>query len=478
MNNVSKRFLSLLFAAMMVFSAVYAAPELSNVLVAEAASAKAVDLSKAKVKVVSAVAYNGKEQTPAVKVTVGKTTLKEGKDYTVRYSSNKAIGKAKITITAKKLTGYTGTKTVTFKILPAKVKGVNAVSSGKKVTVSWNAVKGADGYVVYSYNTKTKKYKKLATVQKRTASVKTLSGKFRFAVKAYKKVGKTTYYSAAYSSGAKAVAAPSRVSSLAVSYPSKNSVKLTWKKAKKADGYSVYYYNRELKEYVLVANTKKTAYTLKNLDNGTYSFCVRAYLLSGSKKIFAENSPLKKATLKNAGFKANEVNRIFESGNYQMKFAFISEEYGDIGEGVYAIKKNGDSAIQMRAENIVMRLVYDKSKDKTYAVAYGMTFLLSKDMLGADMFTGMYFSRAEFESITSSLERLDGKLLLVNNLREKDGDIYKYYFDGNKFVAVDDDLDEAGVDIRIYELTEKVDEKLFEYSRIAIPISDFSGIFN
>ena len=470
MKNISKRILSVLFAAMMVFSAFYAVPELSGVLVAEAAVSK-TDLSKATVKVVSSVAYNGKEQTPAVTVTVGKKTLKQGRDYTVSYSSNKAVGKAKVTVTAKRFSAYSGEKTVTFKILPAKVTGVSAVSSGKKVTVSWNAVKGADGYVVYSYNTKTKKYKKLSSVQKTSVSVKSSSSSLRFAVKAYKKVGKTTYYSAAYSSRVKAVEGPARVTSLSVSYPSKSSVKLTWKKAKKAEGYSVYYYNRELKEYVLVKNTKKTTYTLKNLDNGSYSFCVRAYLTSGSKKVHSANSPLKKATLKKAGFKIDAVNKIFESRNYQVTFSTDDPDLGE-SEVTFASKKNGDFAVKANIDGVSARIIYVKKTDKTYMVMLGTTFSVSDEFIGADLFSSPYFGGIKPENVTASLERVGGKLLLVNRVTDKSGNVCKYYFNGKTLVSISEDLDGVKTNVSVTSLSTSVDEKLFEYSKFAIPLSN------
>jgi len=122
-KNLSLKLLSFLMAAMMVFSAAYIAPEYSSTaIVAQAAKAKTVSISKTKIKVVSAVAYTGKALKPAVKVTYGKKTLKAGKNYTVKYSNNKNIGVGKITITGIKKGGYTGSKTVTFKILPARQK--------------------------------------------------------------------------------------------------------------------------------------------------------------------------------------------------------------------------------------------------------------------------------------------------------------------------------------------------------------------
>ena len=58
--------------------------------------------------------YTGKGIMPAVTVKMNDTKLKKGTHYTVRYTNNKKVGTATITITGKGK--YYGTKTKTFKI--------------------------------------------------------------------------------------------------------------------------------------------------------------------------------------------------------------------------------------------------------------------------------------------------------------------------------------------------------------------------
>ena len=55
---------------------------------------------------------------------------------------------------------------------------------------------GASGYKVYQYNTKTKKYAKVATVKNTTYTKTKLKAKtsYKFKVRAYKNVGKKTVY--------------------------------------------------------------------------------------------------------------------------------------------------------------------------------------------------------------------------------------------------------------------------------------------
>lgn len=82
----------------------------NNVIVyaGEKLQAKDVSLSK------TAYTYSGKAKKPAVTVTFDGKKLKAGSDYTVSYSANKNVGKAKAVVTGKGK--YEGTITKTFKI--------------------------------------------------------------------------------------------------------------------------------------------------------------------------------------------------------------------------------------------------------------------------------------------------------------------------------------------------------------------------
>ena len=63
-------------------------------------------------------------------------------------------------------------------------------------------------------------------------------------------------------------------------------IKLSWSKAKDAQGYTVYRYNAKTRKYAVIANTKKTAYTDKKRTPGTvYRYLVKAYGVSLNKKV-------------------------------------------------------------------------------------------------------------------------------------------------------------------------------------------------
>ena len=90
--------------------------------------------------------YTGKALKPSVTVKDGDKKLIKGTDYTLSYKNNTKPGKATVTITGKG--NYTGTKTVTFNIVPKKVR-VTAKTSGANAVLSWKKSTGAAGYEVF-----------------------------------------------------------------------------------------------------------------------------------------------------------------------------------------------------------------------------------------------------------------------------------------------------------------------------------------
>lgn len=157
-----------------------------------------VSLSKCKATVKNQV-YTGKALKPAITVKYGTKALKEGTDYTVAYDNNKAVGTATATLTGKG--GYTGTKKVGFKILPPRVTLTGLKTGTKSFTATWKKGKAATGYQLQyalkkSFSgAKSVRVKGVKTTSKTVKSL--ITGKTYYArVRAYKTVGKQTYYSA------------------------------------------------------------------------------------------------------------------------------------------------------------------------------------------------------------------------------------------------------------------------------------------
>lgn len=142
----------------------------TTVLIPAAADGGTVVLAEGEAEdkfVVNAIAdqtYTGnaiKLSEAQLKVYYGVNELKAGTDYTVKYSNNKAVGTAKVTITGKG--NYTGKETVTFNIVPKSVADAdiiieykdNLIATGKaqkaleKVTYNGKKLSSKDYIVSY-----------------------------------------------------------------------------------------------------------------------------------------------------------------------------------------------------------------------------------------------------------------------------------------------------------------------------------------
>ena len=133
--------------------------------------------------------YNGKTKTPSVTVKDSKgNTLKKDTDYTVKYESGRKLpGKYTVTVTFKGK--YEGTKKLYFTIAPKATSKITATQTTSTITLKWSKVTGADGYRVYKYNSKTKKYEKLKDVTGTSLKISKLKAgtAYKYKVKAYTK---------------------------------------------------------------------------------------------------------------------------------------------------------------------------------------------------------------------------------------------------------------------------------------------------
>lgn len=291
-----KRTLAVSMATVMSLSAMYAVPAVikdSGASIAiEAEAASKVKVSACKITVSSAT-YTGKALKPSVTVKYGKTTYKNGRDYTVSYKNNTKIGKGSVTIKAKTFGKLTGSKTVSFNIVPAKAKISSATVTTSSIKLSWGAVKGATKYEVYSYNSSKKKYTKIATTTSKSYTVKKLSTAktYSYAVRAVAVVSKKSYYGA-YSSVYNASTAPKTPTSVKVSYKTgASSATISWKKVSGASGYAVYNYDVKTKKYTYLGKTTKTSFTYKKIAAATeYQFCVKAYRTVSKKNYYGSYS--------------------------------------------------------------------------------------------------------------------------------------------------------------------------------------------
>lgn len=126
------------------------------------------DISTLSFGKIPAKSYTGKELTPSITIKDGDKKLKCGwkNDYTVSYENNKDIGTATVTINGRG--SYTGTKTLTFRIVPKKTtlsaKFGKTSGGWKRATLSWKKSLGADGWEI-QYSENGGKFTKFVTVK-------------------------------------------------------------------------------------------------------------------------------------------------------------------------------------------------------------------------------------------------------------------------------------------------------------------------
>ena len=237
--------------------------------------------------------YDGKTKHPKLTITdANGNVLVKGTDYTVEIPTKEESAKAgKHTYTVTFMGNYEGEEEVSYKVLPGKTSKISSEKKQTEIKLSWKAVKGATGYRVYVYNTKTKKYNIVAKYVKGKTSytVKDLKANtsYKFAVKAYTKVDGELFW--AEESTKVTVKTLVGKTSKITAAPAATSVKLSWKKVSGADGYRVYVYNAKTKSYkILEKNVTGTSYTVKGLKAGTsYKFAVKAYDTVSKKTVWS-----------------------------------------------------------------------------------------------------------------------------------------------------------------------------------------------
>ncbi len=256
---------------------------------------EAVEIAKiAKLSLKYKVAtYDGKTKHPKLTITdANGNVLVKGTDYTVEIPTKEESAKAgKHTYTVTFMGNYEGEEEVSYKVVPGKSSKISSEKKQTEIKLSWKAVKGATGYRVYVYNTKTKKYNIVAKYVKGKTSytVKDLKANtsYKFAVKAYTKVDGELFW--AEESTKVTVKTLVGKTSKITAAPAATSVKLSWKKVSGADGYRVYVYNAKTKSYkILEKNVTGTSYTVKGLKAGTsYKFAVKAYDTVSKKTVWS-----------------------------------------------------------------------------------------------------------------------------------------------------------------------------------------------
>jgi hypothetical protein len=166
----------------------------------QAAEKEAEKISIAKCKITAKdQTYTGKAITPKVTVKYGGKALKADRDYTLSYSKKlKEIGKATVTVKGKGK--YTGSKKVTFNILPKGTKFSKLTGGKGQIALQWQKQANITGYQIeYGLKKNFKGADKVNIPKAKTVktTIGNLKGKkiYYVRIRTYKKVGKAVYYS-------------------------------------------------------------------------------------------------------------------------------------------------------------------------------------------------------------------------------------------------------------------------------------------
>lgn len=167
------------------------------------------------------------------------------------------------------------------------INGLKSSVTSNSVSLTWNKNSSATGYIVYTYNSKTKKYEKIATLSETSYTVNNLTTEtnHKFAVKAYNETNNKTTLSESYAT----ITAKTKLSTTKKINVKQTSSTLTlsWSKVTSATGYRVYIYKN--KKWTQLGETSKTSYIITDAQNGkTYNYAVKAYAEINGKKMYAD----------------------------------------------------------------------------------------------------------------------------------------------------------------------------------------------
>lgn len=234
--------------------------------------------------------YTLKYTVKGAKTTSYTATVDAGKTYTFVVRSYRASG-IKTTYSS-----YSAPVTVSVfnksKKLDASVK-VN--TNKQRIVLSWKKADGADGYQIYQYNEKKKKYVLLDTIgdakttKYRTEKKYANAAEYSFKVRAYAldTDGKTKV-AGKYSKVLKVATPPAKVKGAAASAKNKAQAQITWKKVKNADGYRVFRSTSRNGKYTAIKTVKgekALSYTDTKAKSGKkYYYKVKAFVYGPEKE--------------------------------------------------------------------------------------------------------------------------------------------------------------------------------------------------
>lgn len=260
--------------------------------------------------------YTGSAIKPALKMTYGAITLKEGVDYVATYMNNVNCGTAKISIVGKG--NYSGAITKEFAVVARGIDSVSvtvpktAVYTGKKIEVkpvvkyiNRNLVYGKDYTLSYSKN------KSIGN------AVVTVTGKNNFA-------GSKSFTFSII---------PKKVTGINTRKVTEKTVTIKWNKMSGISGYQIYRsssYDGTYKKVKTITTAKTAEYQNSKLEpQSEYYYKIRAYKIVNGKKYYSSFSSIKRVnTLQKEsryGYAKSTVSIMNHAGNGYKKMVSINK---------------------------------------------------------------------------------------------------------------------------------------------------------
>ncbi|MBR6798506.1 MAG: fibronectin type III domain-containing protein, partial [Firmicutes bacterium] len=178
-----------------------------------------------------------------------------------------------------------------------------ARSTSTSISLTWDAVEGAEGYRIYRASTENGTYGLLKELEGGEISSYKDEGiptgdKYYYKITAYGTDGGINVESS-MSVSVYATVTPEVPGSFKATRSSHNSIKLTWTKVSGADGYYIYRYNSSKKIYSLykrITSGNTTSYTNTGLITGTtYKYYIKAYSNGNNGTVSSLESSVKSA---------------------------------------------------------------------------------------------------------------------------------------------------------------------------------------
>lgn len=232
-------------------------------------------------------------------------TINGSSSYKLKNLSEGTVYRFKI-IAYKKMAGKTfigESSSVCVSVTKPNVVGKTTTKqTTSAINLTWSKVKGADGYRIYRYNTKTKTWDKIKTTTATSYKVQNLKAgtTYKFRIKAYKKHGDTTIWGAA-TSAITVATKPLTPAITAVASTAKNRMAVSWKNVSGESGYQVYASTKKDTGYKKVITAKANVVKGVRTDfvsGRTYYLKVRAYKKTDSGTVYSAWSAVKSVKIK------------------------------------------------------------------------------------------------------------------------------------------------------------------------------------